>query len=182
MVSLEVIALVFTGLGLAASITYYANVLSNANKTQRMQLEKRELDQFMSLYQRLGTQENWERYIDVAYNIECKDFDDFLERYGPATNPEGYARICSLWYSYVVVGDLVLKGTFSLEQVFMLFADMPSRVWDKWESIIYELRDYIGSPYAYLSFEYLVSELKRHRESNAYHELIETMKNSINNR
>ena len=35
MVSLEVVALVLTGLGLTASIVYYANVLRNTNK-QRM--------------------------------------------------------------------------------------------------------------------------------------------------
>ena len=39
MVSLEVLALVLTGLGLTASIVYYANILLNANKTQKLQLE-----------------------------------------------------------------------------------------------------------------------------------------------
>ena len=36
MVSLEVLALVLTGLGLTASIVYYANILLNANKTQKL--------------------------------------------------------------------------------------------------------------------------------------------------
>jgi len=42
MASFEFIALILTGLGLTASIVYYANVLSNANKTQQLQLETRQ--------------------------------------------------------------------------------------------------------------------------------------------
>ena len=182
MVSLEFVGLIFTGLSISISIIYYASILSNANKTQRLQLEKRELDQFMTLYQRQGTQENWERYTDVAYNIECKDFDDFIENYGPKTNPKVYSRICSLWYSYVIVGDLIYNGTFSLEQVYLLFADMPIRVWDKWEPIIVKLREHVNSPDAYLSFEYLVSELKKHKKSESYKVGMESMRKSIANR
>ena len=38
MVSIDVFAFVLTGLGLAASILYYANMLANANKTRKAQL------------------------------------------------------------------------------------------------------------------------------------------------
>ena len=40
---IETIALVLTGLGLTASIVYYANILNNANKTRELQLESQEL-------------------------------------------------------------------------------------------------------------------------------------------
>jgi len=35
MFSLEVVALVLTGLGLTASIVYYANIIKNANKAKQ---------------------------------------------------------------------------------------------------------------------------------------------------
>lgn len=178
---IETIALVLTGLSITASIVYYANILSNANKNQKILLEKRELDQFMSLYQQVGTQESWERYVDVTYNLECKDFAEFLEKYGPTTNPKQYARICSLWYDFVVMGDLVYIGTFSIEQVSWLVADMPIRVWEKWGPIIEELRDHIGSPIAYTSFEYLVSELRKIQYSEKHSAAIDQMRKSINN-
>jgi len=52
MVSFEFIALVFTGLSITASLFYYANVLSNTNKTQKMQLETRQAQLFMQLVNR----------------------------------------------------------------------------------------------------------------------------------
>ena len=176
---IETIALVLTGLSITASIIYYANILSNANKAQQIQLEKRELDQFMSLSKQLGTQENWERYVEVVYNIQCKDFDEFIEEYGPNTNPSDYAKVCSLWYDFTIIGDLVFNGTFSLEQVFWLVADMPVRTWDKWGSIIHELREHVGSPDAYLAFDYLASELRRHIDSDSHKDTLNRMRKSI---
>ena len=50
MVSLEIIALVLTGLSITVSIIYYANVLSNANKTQQLTLENRNAQLLMRIY------------------------------------------------------------------------------------------------------------------------------------
>ena len=36
---IETIGFILTGIGLAASIFYYANILNNANKTRELQLE-----------------------------------------------------------------------------------------------------------------------------------------------
>jgi len=38
MVSIEVIALVLTGIGLAASLVYYANILQNSSKARQREL------------------------------------------------------------------------------------------------------------------------------------------------
>ena len=39
---IEYLPLVLTGLGLTASIAYYANILNNANKTRELQLKAQE--------------------------------------------------------------------------------------------------------------------------------------------
>jgi len=135
----------------------------------------------MSLYQQLGSEESWERYSEIAYKIECKDFEEFMEKYGPTTNPKAFARFTSLWYAYVALGDLVYNGTFSVEQAYLLVADMPIRMWDKWGEIIIELREYIGSPYGYTVFEYLVSELKKLSDNNQKIEYLEKMKQATTN-
>jgi len=60
MASLELIALVLTGLSITASIVYYASVLSNANRTQKLQLETRRTQIFMQLHQSKYDQEGLE--------------------------------------------------------------------------------------------------------------------------
>ena len=69
MISLDVFALVLTGLGLIASIIYYANVLSNANKTQQMQLETRQAQFFMQLSDKFNSLEANE-ILYTVYNLD----------------------------------------------------------------------------------------------------------------
>ena len=64
MASLEFVALILTGLGLTASIVYYANILNNANKTRELQLksqeqtlETRQTNILMNLYTYQGSTE-----------------------------------------------------------------------------------------------------------------------------
>ena len=71
---------------------------------------------------------------------------------------------------------------FSIEQATILFSTMPIRVWDRWGPIIIELRDYIGSPDAYLSFEYLSLELRKYQESDSHLQILDAMRQSVNNR
>ena len=59
---IESLPLVLTGLGLTASIVYYENILNNANKTQQMQLETRQIQIFMRVIDRI-----WDADIQEAY-------------------------------------------------------------------------------------------------------------------
>lgn len=91
MVSIEVIALVLTGLSITASIVYYANVLSNANKTQKLQLETRKAQLYMQILDRFSSEENRLRSIEVL-TMDVKDYEDYRENWSMYTNPEAAAK------------------------------------------------------------------------------------------
>ena len=80
MVSLEVIALVLTGLSITASIIYYANVLGNANKTQQMQLETRQTQLFMNFYETYRSEE-FRKQFGIIMRLEYSDYEDFMDKY-----------------------------------------------------------------------------------------------------
>jgi hypothetical protein len=65
MVSLEIIALVLTGLSITASILYYTMNLRNANKTQQLALENRQAQLYMQLMNKDTSQE----FQKLAYDI-----------------------------------------------------------------------------------------------------------------
>jgi hypothetical protein len=50
MASFEFLAIIISVLGLAASITYYATILNNANKTQQQQLETRQAQLYLTFH------------------------------------------------------------------------------------------------------------------------------------
>jgi len=62
MASFDVLAIVVSILGLAASITYYTSVLQNSNKTQKQQLENRQAHLFMNIYNHWNTPEFWKNF------------------------------------------------------------------------------------------------------------------------
>ena len=82
---IEFLPLVLTGLGLTASIVYYASVLRNQNKTRQTQL-------FLQFYNRLTDKQFFEEYKNLL-NQEWDDFDDNLEKYGCAR-----ARVSRLFF------------------------------------------------------------------------------------
>ena len=67
MVSFEFLAVILTGLGLTASIVYYASILRNANKTQEIQLETRQAQLYMEFYRDFKKKE----FPNSSLNISC---------------------------------------------------------------------------------------------------------------
>ena len=74
MVSLEVVAILLSGISISASMFYYANVLANTNKTQQ-QLETRQTQLFLQLY---GTdsEEQIKQVSELLTKWNWKDVDD----------------------------------------------------------------------------------------------------------
>jgi hypothetical protein len=106
---IEYLPLVLTGLGLTASIAYYASVLRNQNKTQQMQLETRQAQLFMSLYETYRSVEFRKHWVMILHQ-EYTDFDDFWEKYGLENNPDAWAIWQSLASFFHGMGVLVKKG------------------------------------------------------------------------
>jgi hypothetical protein len=163
MASFEVIAIVISILGLAASITYYAIVLSNANKTQKQQLETRQTQLFMNLFQTVTSVDFNQRYQEML-GAEWTDYEDYLEKFGPTRNPNGAARRFTTWQVYNGIGFLVMEDYMDIEKVELLFGGSgPIMLWKKWEPIILDLRERMESPLFMRGFEHLASKLEERR-------------------
>ena len=70
MASFEFLAVILTGLGLTVSILYYTTVLQNANKTQQSQLETRQAQLYMQVFQELNSEKRWKEYLDTRYSAD----------------------------------------------------------------------------------------------------------------
>lgn len=163
MASFEFLAITLTGLGLIASILYYTFTLQNANKTQRQQLETRQTQLFMDLFQTVTTVEFNQRYQEML-GAEWTDYEDYLEKYGPIKNPEAAARRFSTWQVYNGIGFLVMENYVDIEKVELLFGGSgPLMLWNKWEPIILELRLRLESPTFMVGFEHLANSLEERR-------------------
>jgi hypothetical protein len=148
--------------GVLAGFSYYVLTVRNTQKNQRQQLETRQAQLFMQLYQDLLSENNMRSLLDLL-NMEWKDYDDFERTLGSDNNPESFVKRTSIWFRMNGIGHLLRDGMIDPEKVFDLLGTWIIWLWMKWEKIIKELRLRYNQPEIYTEFEYLADEMRRIR-------------------
>ena len=165
MFTIETISIVFTGLSISLAAFYYISTLRNTRKNQQLQLETRQSQLFMQLFQ---YQIEKERYKDAWTLAEMKwdDFDDFARKYDSSVNPDNFAMRYNRWYFWEGMGLLLKKGLVDKEMIYYLLGSGFGVLtdWDKFESVIKEMRVRLNQPNMNIWFEYLAEEMKKMTE------------------
>jgi hypothetical protein len=167
MVSIEVLALVLTGFSITASIVYYANVLSNANKTQQLQLETRKAQLYMQILDRFSSEENRLRSIEVL-QMDVKDYEDYRENWSMYKNPEAAAKRFHVWTEIDGLGQLLSEGLISIDFIPAIIYRTVKLHWEKYGPIIKEIRNREGGEQRNRNvyFEYFYNEIIKYQNEN----------------
>lgn len=155
MVDYQAISIVLTGIGMMIALTYYALQIRNQNKTRQAQL-------LMQVYSRLDTPEKV-RALQEVFLWEFKDIDEFVEKYW---NPEDYNKLGTLVLFFGGAGTLVRTGDLPIEKVSLLMGGLTILMWEKFDPIKEELREFWNMPFWASSMEYLYHEVVKHRARN----------------
>ena len=168
MISVEIIALVLTGVGLIASIIYYANTLQNANKTQEQQLAARRTQVCTALLQGSMTEEAMQRHIELL-ETQFTDFDDFLQKYDSSVNPELAAKRLTTWWRYNTIGYMIKDDLIDASTVYNFIGPASMLQWRKWKPIIEEYeKTGLSTPGIYEGFDYLYTEMDKIRQQRGH--------------
>lgn len=164
MVSFDFLAIVVSILGLSASITYYATVLRNQNKTRQAQL-------FMQLYQKYISKEWWADGWELL-QMEWTDFDDFARKYDSLVDIDNFTKRYSQWYFFDGIGLLLKKNLVDREMIYYLMGGYGAIwSWEKFKDIIIEGRKRLHNPDHLIWYEYLANEMMKIRKQRG-HDLI----------
>jgi hypothetical protein len=131
MVSVETISIVFTGLSVSLAAFYYINTLRNAQRTQQMQLETRQTQIFMQIFQQLNSEASMTTWAEL-HNLEFDDYEDFMRKYDSSINPENFGKRGHIFHGYNMIGFLLMEGLISIDLVNMLVGNMAVMQWQKW--------------------------------------------------
>ena len=153
------ISIIFAGLSIAASIVYYASVLRNANKTQQMQLETRQAQLFMQIYERFNDLGRSEIITEVL-SYEWEDNDEFWERYSYEADPDSYRKWNYVAGFFEGVGVLVKRKLIDPEIVDDLMSASTLMFWEKYGPAIIDGRERLNIPQLWEWTEYLYQEIK----------------------
>ena len=157
---IEYLPIVLTGIGLTVSILYYSTILRNANKTQKMQLETRQVQMFMTISNVRSSTEFQKLLYRVAYIDEWSDVEDYYRKYSPQNNLDTYSEHMYIWQLFDTIGFLLEKSVIDASFLDDLLKTSITDVWTKYEPVINTLRERSSKPKLWNQFEYLANELK----------------------
>ena len=156
---IEYLPLVLTGIGIIVAIIYYTLTLRNSNKTQQLQLETRQAQLFLNIYNHWNTPEYWKNYWTVI-DREWTNYDDYLSKYGRQVDLEGNAQAATLFAFYEGLGVLVKRKLIDPHFVDDLLGATIINYWEKTREIYMEMRVRQNYPQIGIMIEYLYDVIK----------------------
>jgi len=134
--------------------------LRNLNKTRQTEL-------FMNLYETFRNREFQRQYAEIIFQHKWKDFDDWLEKYGPVTNVEAFSSWISVPAYFEGIGVLLNRKTIDISIVDDMLSTQILLLWEKIEPITKEYRESMKRPQLWEWFEYLYKEIKKREQQLA---------------
>jgi len=159
MIELSVVRDLVAIFGVIAGFTYYVLTVRNNQKNQQLTLETRQAQLYMTLYNTVYNQNIWDRIIE-ARGYAFTGYEDFMEKYGPNSNPEAYSKLQDVWWFFTEMGVLVYRGYLDLTDCMYLVSSSPLDVWIQYEPVIEGLREHhYRSGAGHISWEYLAKTM-----------------------
>jgi hypothetical protein len=171
-ITLPIVLQILQTAGILVGIFYYIMTLRNAEKARDLTLksqehatETRQAQLFMQLYDKYSDPE-FVKHQHAISKWEWTDYEDFLERYGNAKNPDVYIHFSQQARFFEGVGVLVKRKFIDPAVVDDLMSGNVLDFWEKFgESFIKELQERNNYPQFYEHVEYLYHVIKPIRDS-----------------
>jgi len=155
--------------GVLVAAAYYVvnmratlQVRKEANRTQRQQLETRQAQMFMGIYDKLVNKEfvsAWQKIM----NSQWKSLDEYRELF---RDPEFQTAAYYVGGYYEGLGVLVREGLLDIRWIALLICGMTREYWKKIEPHIVEMRKVMGQTRLGSETEYLYDELMKYLEKH----------------
>jgi hypothetical protein len=141
--------------------------LRNMRQTRQTELETRQAQLFMQLYNRFSDQRKGLRVIEAMQDSKFENVDEFLEL---QENDENFRKVIEVRATFFEgIGVLVKEGLLDIRYVALMWATPTKMFWENIEPVIEDLRN--GLPRLWSESEYLCKELikymEKHPELNA---------------
>src|SRR5512136_2279842 len=144
--------------GVLIAAIYYVIALRAQQNNMKTTLETRQAQLFMGIYQTYVTKE-LHRDIEIVLNAQFNDFEDWLSKYGPKSNPEEHAKFDSVISYMEGLGSLVKRGLIDPSYVVELLGLEVLYTHQKYQPVISGMRR--ANPMLYTDFDVLYESVKR---------------------
>ncbi len=149
---------------LIVGIAYYLFIMRNSQRNQQHQLETRRAQLYMTLFNTINNQDIFRLWYEIR-EYQFADYDEFMDKYGPESNPDAYNKMVKILWLFTEMGTLVHRGYITIDDVSHLVSNNPILAWEKYGPIIEISRVKRYSKFTYATFEYLAKMMIERRLS-----------------
>ena len=163
--TLQTLLTYLTLISVPVGVFYHIMTLRNTRRNQELQLESRQAQMFMQVFQEDIIHRGPHGLMDLL-DWEFSDADDFDAKYGREVNPEAY-KSYSYWTNYMEgMGVMVREGYINIRLIALLSSGAVKSLWRKFQPLIYEERERHNWPRWGVEFEYLYDALMDYAEKH----------------
>ena len=155
---LQPISYIAGAFGVFIAAIYYIITLRDQQNNMKTTLETRQAQLFMGIYQTYITKE-LHRDIEFVLSAQFSDFEEWLSKYGPKSNPEGHAKFDSVLSYMEGLGALVKRGLIDSSYVVELLGLEVLYTHQKYQPVISGMRK--ANPTLYVDFDTLYESVKQ---------------------
>lgn len=159
MIDLQAILTYLTLISVPVGVFYHIMTLNNTRKNQRLQLETRQAQLFMQLYQEFSSVGFVKQMNEVRFRWSYTEDMDFDEWFASAEKSDEVDSLFSTVYFFEGLGVLVKKGLIDAELVDDLMSAQIIGIWERLLPLTNNFRRTLG-PQAGEWYEYLYDEIK----------------------
>jgi hypothetical protein len=154
-------------IALIVGIIYYLTIMRNNQKNQQIQLETRQAQMFMQIYNQAQSLE-LKKARRIFSNLKLSNFEELIQVINPEIpeNLDNYEALSTLVSHYEGVGALVREGLLDIRWVALLYAGATRRLWEKIAQYAEGMRKLTEQPRWASEWEYLYDELMKYMKEH----------------
>ena len=161
--TLQTLLTFLTLISVPVGVVYHIMTLRNTRKNQELQLETRQAQLFMDIYETYASKQYQKDRERMLYLWEFEGSDDFFNKYGVDVNPDEHAIYDMFTAHFEGIGVLVRRGLIDSNLVYDLMYDSVIFFWEKFEPVLLGIREQWGQK-SYEDLEFLKNEMLRIKE------------------
>ena len=144
--------------GVLVAAAYYVLNMRATQRNMKSNLETRQAQFLMSLYQRFSDPEYQDNFFTTMFKMNWDNYEDFTKKY--PTDSKESNKFFTLSAFYKGIGLLVEQNLVDVDTVAKLLGGDLIPFWEKFSSIIFEFRIRLGQPGQFAYVEYLYDKVK----------------------
>ncbi len=147
---LQIILIFVTLISVPVGVFYHVLTLRNQNRARQIQII-RSINPMVEL-----------GFLSWEYG----DYDDFMSKYGPESNPEGWGNLMGWFRMLEEMGVYVKEGLLDIRLIYLLNGGNITKSWELLKVLLKEYRIRNNHPRWFIEAEYLCKKIIEYGEKH----------------